>query len=132
MSRHKCYGKRKSDHSSVPSTNANSSTIDEDAAQAVQIVRAPAVRATGKRYEVSIRMYEDFLREMEIDTENVNTLGEKNRSNDAIAAGLKLILKRCSPKDDSRGCEGFNAFATGTAYKSAVVARHFALVRILF
>lgn len=104
------------------STNVRTSTVDEDVAQAIQIVRAPAAKATSKRYEVPIRMYEEILREMDIDLQILDTSGERDRSKDPVAAGLKLILRRCSPKDEGRGYEGLSASATGTACKSAVVA----------
>ena len=110
------------DNQSLSADAVNSAPMDEDVAEAIKIVRAPAARATGKRYEVPIRMCEEILREMKIDPENIDTSGQRDRSKDPVAAGLKLILRRCSPKDEGRGYEGLSASATGTACKSAVVA----------
>ena len=73
------------DNQTVMSNNKKDlSHRDEDVAREMQIVRASGAKATGRRYEAPIRMYEEILKEMNIDPLRFYTLGTQDRFNDPI------------------------------------------------
>jgi len=84
-----------------------------------EIVGNPGATSTANRYDKNTRMYLEILGSMSLDPNNMDTSGTRDKSNDAVAAGLQLIMQRCGPR--AKGYEGLSATATGEACKSAIV-----------
>lgn len=99
-----------------PEENVKDVTLD----RAQEIVKAPATKATERRYKKVTAMYVSILKEMTIIPEHLDTSGQRDRKRDPVAAALKLIMQRCGPKED--GYDGLSAAATGASCKSAIVA----------
>ena len=90
------------------------------AAQIARIVRNPTSKSSQKRYEYSMKLYQEWLLSFGVDPNDVDFSASRDPEEDPVYIACALILFRCGPKEE--GFEELKAMATDGAIKSAVVA----------